>query len=200
MDDGYFINGHSIWEWMATRTARRLERQIGRPESEFNRDCLKQDLMWQICQAFRGHGIRNHAGLATTVVRNRARDILRRARACGRIRSAVSLDTDNEQLLIDRRQQRSGRIVALRNQLNRVLSSLSEIQQLAVATACQGETAAAAEMGISRRQLRKVRSEVRAELERRGLREYLSNGSEGWSGNQWHEVSPMSELNKGSTP
>ena len=192
MDDGYFINRHSHWEWLAAQTAKRLERQIGRPESEFNRDCLKQELMWQICQAFRGPGIRNHAGLATTVVRNRARDILRRARACGRTRSTISLDTDNEQLLIDRRQQRSWRIVALRTQLNRVLASLSEIQRLAFDTAGQGETAAAAEIGISRRQLKKVRSEVRVELERRGLREFLSNGSdrsEGWAGNQWNEVS-----------
>lgn len=189
MEDGYFINRHSHWEWMATQTARRLERQIGRPESEFNRDCLKQELMWQICQAFRGHGIRNHAGLATTVVRNRARDILRRARACGRTRSTVSLDTDNEQLLIDHRQQGGWRILALRSQFHRVLASLSKVQQLAVATACHGETTAAAEMGISRRQLRKVRSEVRMELERRGLREFLSNGNEGWAGNQWNEVS-----------
>ena len=193
MEDGYFINRQSHWEWMATQTARRLERQIGRPESEFNRDCLKQELMWQICQAFRGHGIRSHAGLATTVVRNRARDILRRARACGRTRSTVSLNTDNEQLLIDRRQQSGWRILALRSQLDRVLASLSKVQRLAVATACQGETAAAAAMGISRRQLRKVRSEVRVELERRGLREFLStagDGSDEWVGNQWNEVSP----------
>lgn len=45
MDDCRFVNRHSQWEWMAAQTARRLERQIGRPESEFNRECLTQELV-----------------------------------------------------------------------------------------------------------------------------------------------------------
>ncbi len=192
MDDSCFHAGLTVWTHLARQTAKRLERQIGRPQSEFNRDCLSQELLWQICRAMRRCGVRNHAGLATTVVRNRARDILRRARACGRTRNTVSLDAEDQQLFIDRRQPHSSRILALKRQLKSVLACLPEIQQLAVATACQGETAAATAMGVSRRQLRKVRSEVRVELERRGLREFLSTmncRSEGWEINQWNEVS-----------
>lgn len=174
MDDGYFINRHSHWEWLAAQTAKRLERQIGRPESEFNRDCLKQELMWQICQAFRGSGIRNHAGLATTVVRNRARDILRRAKACGRGRHVVPLDPIASQVLADRSHEASCRLAEFYERLEFVLGLLTETQQRAVETAADGEAVAADALGISRRQLRKLRLEIRLAFEREGLHEFLS--------------------------
>lgn len=173
MDDGYFINRHSHWDWMAAQTARRLERQIGRPQSEFNRDCLKQEMLWQVCVALRRGGVKNEPGLATTVVRNRARDILRRARACRRRRNTVSLGDCDEEVFADLRAKRNTRISEMKDRIERVVLTLPEIQRLAVATACEGEATAATAIGISRRQLRKVRSAVRDEFERHGLREFL---------------------------
>lgn len=175
-DDNCFLTGLESWNRLATQTAKRLERQIGRPHTEFNRDCLAQELLWQVCSAMRRPGIRNPSGLATRVVRNRARDILRRARACGRDRHPVSLAPDTGQSLIDCRPDTECRLAEFYERLETVLGLLTETQQRAVATATDGEASAAREMGISRRQLRNVRSEVRRAFERGGLEEFLSCG------------------------
>ena len=174
MEDVYFINRHSQWEWMATRTALRLERQIGRPESEFNRDCLKQELLWHVCRVFRRQAVRKPVGLATTVMRNRARDILRRARACGRDRHSVPLAASVGQSLTDRSHDADCRLAEFHERLEAVLGLLTETQQRAVETATDGEAIAANALGISRRQLRKLRNEIRIAFERGGLHEFLS--------------------------
>ena len=177
MDDRHFIDRHSQWEWLAARTARRLERQIGRPESEFNRDCLKQELLWHVCRAFRRQAVRNHVGLATTVLRNRARDILRRARACGRDKHAVPLAPNAGQSLTDRSHNAGCRLAEFYERLDTVLGLLTETQQRAVETATDAEAVAASTLGISRRQLRKIRTEIRIAFEREGLQEFLSASS-----------------------
>lgn len=192
MDDGHFVNGHSLWERMATRTARRLERQIGRPHTEFNRDCLSQELLWQICRAMRRCGVRNDIGLATRVVRNRARDILRRARARSHRLNTESLSEFGDQLMNDHRRSAQRNVQGVTEILDHVSVTLPEIQQRALATACLGEAKAAISLGISRRQLRRIRSEVRGEFERRGLSELLSTSScrsTGFGTNQRNEVS-----------
>ncbi len=114
----------------------------------------------------------------------------------------VSLDTDNEQLLIYRRQQCDWQIVSLRSQLNRVPASLSKVQRLDVATACRGESAAADETWISRQQPQNKRTEVRVECECWGLREFLStyrDHSNEWEKEQWNEMSPFCNSTKAGT-
>jgi hypothetical protein len=111
----------------------------------------------------------------------------------------VTPDINDEQLLIYLRRQRSLRIVAIRSQLNRELASLSKIRPLAFATVCQGESAAAAQMGISQRRLRRTRTEVPVEFERQVLREFPSTASDrsaGWAGDQWNEMSRLGNKTK----
>lgn len=115
----------------------------------------------------------------------------------------VPLDIISEQLLTYRRRECRLRIVAIRSQLNRALASLSKVGPLAVATFCRGESAAAAEMWISRRQRRKARTEVCVECECRGLREFLSTDSDRsdwWVENQWNKVSQCQNRTKAGTP
>jgi DNA-directed RNA polymerase specialized sigma24 family protein len=173
-EDNCFLTGLESWNRLAAQTAKRLERQIGRPHTEFNRDCLRQELLWQVCRAMRRCNVRNDAALATRVVRNRARDILRRARACGRTQNQGLLAPRTSALLIDHRHDTRCCLAEFYERLETVLGLLTETQQRAVETATVGEACAASEMGISRRQLRKVRSEVRVAFERGGLHEFLS--------------------------
>ena len=174
INDQNFLTSLESWNRLAARTAKRLERQIGRPQSEFNRDCLTQELLLHVCCALRRPGIKNGHGFVTAVVRNRARDILRRARACGRDKHAVPLTPNVGQSLTDRSHNAGCRLAEFYERLDAVLGLLTETQQRAVKTATDAEAVAASALGISRRHLRKLRTEIRIAFEREGLQEFLS--------------------------
>ena len=177
MDDTGFHAGLAVWTHLARQTAKRLEQQIGRPHTEFNRDCLTQELLWHVCHALRRSRVKNRPGFVITVVRNRARDILRRARARSQRLNTESLSEFSDQCLTDHRRSAQRNAPGVTEILEQVSLTLPEIQQRALATACLGETRAAISLGISRRQLRKIRTAVRGEFERRGLREFLSTST-----------------------